>query len=675
MEEYEEKCRKLRKDAKRIWKERQVMNLKRMDFDKLLELYNKISRDFEAFEELCGECNVGCTEMMKERRRGTFDAALVKLTVAMLERYNEYKEKHPEIEGRYGSIISDIKSRFPETELAEIKDFERFAALDRENLSEDEFVDLITEKGGLNVFIKDIFERQNKYRKHLREAYLGELEVSNAVLTVITEGYERRIEILVNSLIKYLDNNKKNGNAIMRLFKDYEESILESANLRREAEKISKDMEKEGEVIESDTHMLEKEKEELEAKIAEMERRLTEEESEKKAMGMQLNMLQQERSRLENQLRDIYSKWDSKFEVLERKKKELEEQERKLETMKSAMKEKVRAEIEDEIQLLKAQINDYSKTIEKYKSLKYGLESDNQALREKIDEINAALRGESDARPVTAEEAKQYEMAFIGRFERKMSELPLELPDPLEKGKKRTIKDWGDGRLNSSSKKRVMEMSGDKWTEMPLNMRSRFVLKSFFSGKLRGIVEAVALNHLPEYAKIGIDTKKATLGELQAILVRAIESAEKGNYFHIIGIESPTGWSEKAIEFINSEEYQKNFLNRYVYVYLVDVEMNKIYYNKIYDKMIEGMRIYADIFRPQLDVENLEECKKKIWDRLREIEKEKDKYTAYITLSEAAKICRSRNTAKRAFVGLQNLRKAKMMNVKGEIVLKRKSEE
>ncbi len=670
MSENLEKCKKIRSEAKNIWGNYQVRDLERRDFEKLLEIYNKVSRDRDDFEDLCMSCDMPCSQQTKERRRGIFDGAKLKLVLAILNRYAKFSQEYPEDAKEYEYIIKDIRRTFSEGTVAAMRDFERFSEFDRYNLTAEEIADQIRKKGELYSLIKEAVEKQYSYLSSLRSTWKNNTDVSNSIITALEEKYKNRFSKVVDGIILWL---KSNPTALVEIFREYEEALLESRNLRNEAEKLERDVENEAPTIEERTAEIEKEKDMLEERMAELERQLMEEKGEKKALEMQVSVMKQERDRMEEQLKDIYSRWDSKFDILEKKKKELEEQERRLEKIKESAKEEAMAELDGEMQLLREQIEKYSGALEKYRSLKSGLEADNRALQEKIEEINASLRGDVPSRPVLAEEAKQYEMAFTGRFERKMYDLPLELPNPLENGRKKVIKDWGENHSSHSSKKKVMRLNEKKWAELPQNVRSRYVIKSFFTGKLIGIIEAMSYNHLTEYAKVGIDTKKATLGELQAILSRAIESAEKGNYFHILGIESPTGWDERAIEFMNSEEYQKNFLNKYVYVYLVDVELNRIYYNKMYDKVISGMRIYAELFKPNLKAERIEECKKKVMDRLKDVSADKSKYEVYIALSEAAKMCGKRSLAKMAFIELQEKGKARMKNVPnvGIVLMKR----
>jgi hypothetical protein len=212
-------------------------------------------------------------------------------------------------------------------------------------------------------------------------------------------------------------------------------------------------------------------------------------------------------------------------------------------------------------------------------------------------------------------------MNYIGRFEIKMNELPKRIYDPIE-SKERKISSWSyhykfddvDKILNLST----LKVDYDEVTgKLPLNLRSRYVVmekryKLFGKEETRVIVEAAVLGHLLDYADNGFDTRSVTLSELLSLLTGYIDSAEFGNYFHVLGIASATGFDEKVFEHLNSEEFHKNFVNRYVSLCLTDLETGEVFYNES-DERIEA---YVDLFKPVFDEERVRAIRDYVVERL-----------------------------------------------------------
>ena len=136
--------------------------------------------------------------------------------------------------------------------------------------------------------------------------------------------------------------------------------------------------------------------------------------------------------------------------------------------------------------------------------------------------------------------------------------------------------------------------------------------KLFGKEETKMVIEAAVLNHWKKYCELGFDTNPATLSELNSLLARNIDKAELGNYFHVIGISSPTGWSENAREYINSNEFHKNFVDRHVSVCPIDPETGEIVYNKLDDRIKQ----FIYLFKPEFDREKVEKCKTLIKDKL-----------------------------------------------------------
>jgi hypothetical protein len=200
-----------------------------------------------------------------------------------------------------------------------------------------------------------------------------------------------------------------------------------------------------------------------------------------------------------------------------------------------------------------------------------------------------------------------------------MNELPRVIYDPIEK-KERWINRWSYRYKFDDADKilNTMKVDYDEVTEkLPLNLRSRYVVaekryKLFGKEETKVIIEASVLGHLLDYAENGFDTRSVTLSELLSVLSRYIESAELGNYFHVLGIASVTGFDGKVLGHINSNDFHKNFVNRYVSLCLVDLETGEVFHNE----SDERIKAYIDLFKPVFDEEKIRAIKEYVVGRL-----------------------------------------------------------
>lgn len=190
-----------------------------------------------------------------------------------------------------------------------------------------------------------------------------------------------------------------------------------------------------------------------------------------------------------------------------------------------------------------------------------------------------------------------------------MQHFPVKIFSPIE-NKTFTVKHWDrDSRLRRS------EAPIDATT--PSNESSRYIIaekrfKLFGEEIPKVIIEAVSFGHLEEFKEYGFDARSANLGELLGILATRINNAELGNYLHIIGIASPTGWDQKVADEISSDTFARNYVSRNVSVCLVDSITGEVFHNP-QDKRIAG---FIDHFQPEFNREKLQRNKDSIWREL-----------------------------------------------------------
>jgi hypothetical protein len=200
-----------------------------------------------------------------------------------------------------------------------------------------------------------------------------------------------------------------------------------------------------------------------------------------------------------------------------------------------------------------------------------------------------------------------------------MNVLPRTIYDPIEK-KERRINAWSDHYKFDDADKILgtLKMNYEEATgKLPLNLRSRYVFadkkyKLFGKEETKVIVEAAVLGHLLEYHENGFDTRTVTLSELLSVLTHYVDRAELGNYFHVLGIASVTGFDRKVLEHIKSNDFHNNFVSRYVSLCLVDLETGEVSYNESDDRL----KAYLPLFKPLFDEEKMRAIREHVVGRL-----------------------------------------------------------
>jgi hypothetical protein len=427
--------------------------------------------------------------------------------------------------------------------------------------------------------------------------------IQRDILVAINERYGRILGRIEEAIIEYI---KVAPGKFLLVMDEIEEAVKLANNTEEERIEITemlnqKLMELEHKI--SDAEAVRHEKEASEGKLREIEKELQSKEAEKEELLSRISKLESENGETtqkytaiehayENSLKEIENRW-KQLEVREKALKDgIEKYEGELQEANWRIFERELRKIEElkeELRLKEAEVEDK----------KDGLKYEKEELDEKLKSIKSAIEGGEAKRCVTRDVAKIHEMNYIGRFDVKMNELPKTLYHPIE-GKEYKITAWNHHHKFDEKDKifREFEMGyAEIEEEIPLNLRSRYVVSEkkyrlFGKEQTKIVIEAVVLNHWKDYAEIGLDTKSFTLSELMSVLTRYIERAELGQYFHVLGIASVTGWDERVLDYIQSDEFHKNFVNRFVSLCLVDLETGKLFYNHLDKRLMKFLYFF-----------------------------------------------------------------------------------
>ena len=542
----------------------------------------------------------------------------------------------------------DIVDSFNTNEMTLVKELEEFKFF--EVLSIREIVDYIERKdakiyGFVKTYLKSGYANL--------DAMFEQRGIQKDILVAVNEKYGRIVGKIEEAIIEYI---KQKPGKFLLVMAEIEDAIKLANNAEEERTKITDLLNQKLTELEqkfSDAESIRQEKEASEDKLREIEQELQSKESEKEELLSRISKLESENAETMQKYAEIENACESSLNEIEARWKQLETRENELkdgiEKYEGELQEANRRiferelrkieELKEELRLKEAEVEN------KRDTLKY----EKDELDEKLKAIKSAIEGGEAKRYVTRDIAKIHEMNYIGRFDVKMNELPKTLSNPID-GNEYRITAWNHHHKfdEKDTLFKELEMSYAEVEEkIPLNLRSRYVVsekkyKLFGKEQTKIVIEAVVLNHWKDYAEIGLDTKSFTLSELMSVLTRYIDRAELGQYFHVLGIASVTGWDGKVLDYIQSDEFHRNFVNRHVSICLVDLETGEILYNKL-DNRIKD---FVELFEPLFDAEKLEKCKEAV--------KEELDRGDYVVLEDISKggVC-DKISAKKAFYDLE----------------------
>ena len=593
--------------------------LKRAPEVKRIELYNEIAENLERFETECITMPADIYNDAASR------FALARLLLAAASWVND--EDNP------------MTSGFGENELKLVRDFERYHIFDI--LSIDEAVEKIArKKEGLYELITDYYE--------LGYASLDVLLDDPTILKDLKIAFKNRYmkvqhkieKITFGCIERYGLSWLKSG-----ILVKVEESEAMRERVIAEGEQRMRELESRITEFESidDKNLT------LTNRIAQLEGELLKESVEKESAERTLESLTAERDRLLQRFAAMDRVWADQLDAIEARRQEIEAKEKELQ----ARMEKERAEDQ---RLLANEIMELDNLKRGLAEKENALNSEKKATQLKRGEIEDRLReigkviAGKPLRLVTAEDAKLYELNYIARFDSKMHEFPIRIQNPIEDRNYR-INSWRDGHVRMSAG------SGDDLG--PENPRSVYAVEErkykVFGEKVKKVaIEAVSFSHLDEHKEYGFDTRRVSLSEFLTLLGGSISDAEIGQYLHVIGIASPTGWDERVVSEIQSKEFAHNYVSRFVSVCLVDSVTGEVFYNPA----DERIAAFVEFFKPEFDRERVERVMQFVLDRF-----ETEDYVLFEDAVEGTG--EARDIVHRAFSGLVDAGEYRMRWIEG----------
>ncbi|EHP83914.1 hypothetical protein [Methanotorris formicicus] len=312
--------------------------------------------------------------------------------------------------------------------------------------------------------------------------------------------------------------------------------------------------------------------------------------------------IERERGRLEEDFENWRNIEKKKIEFeREQLKKEFErEKERLIKEIEDLKEKEMRnklelklKEVEEEYKSIIDELNELLKL--KDEEIKR-IEQEKKEVEEKFDrlwnKIRLALEEErklSKDRIVRLEEASFYEIWFVDRLRKKLSE-------------NKTIK--VNGRRFKVYKDEIVETK-NKNTEITALMEERKL--NPLTKKMKIMFRGIYFTHVEEYNRDGFDTYPMSLGEVKEIIEKAKINGKEYDRV-ILLIASPTGFDNKTKEIVSSDDLRERYLSDKISLSLFDVKEKKLYYNEV----DEFCRAFAKLMSLEFEDEEIMRCKKRV---------------------------------------------------------------
>lgn len=450
-----------------------------------------------------------------------------------------------------------------------------------------------------NIFRKDILPLADEYYSLIK----GEELDDRLLRTYFKDKNKDRLESIKEGFKLFMDRDLF---ALTNLL----ESLCKTAEAeesRKQAEKLLKETFSDNNIrmLEERLSQADQEKEML------LERFIDLATTKDEARLADVKQLQEEHHKM---MDEIIKSWDSKFNRLDEQEKELRDKEASLKKLLDKARDDAKATLNIEIRELQKTIKELGDKNNRYRLMIRKIGSEKDDLQERVNSLKRSMKraesGESEVL-VWREEARQYEIDYMTKFEAKMTdarEYPRTFTDTVN-GLSIKVKNPENLRhyVNTEKKPKRNEHGA-----IPLNVSSIYqaVRTRLFDDDQMIIIEARGVSHLDAFQHLEIDDEPATLEEFLNITEPERIKAERIGYTKVLALLSPTGWDKRVMDFVCSSDLKKNLKTSRLVVFLVDMEEYTVHYN-LAD---ERTKVYIPIIKPEFDFTRELECERWIRD-------------------------------------------------------------
>ncbi|RJX44430.1 hypothetical protein DM826_02090 [Halonotius aquaticus] len=597
MTDCQEKFDELTYTANRVL-DRDLAGLTRMPDRSRIEKYNEIKADEE---ELRWDFGKECPDFLSKdaRQRAAGELTLARLLLAA----SFYKESE---------VPTAMQGDFIEKELEAVVEFDRFKQFDA--LDEDQIEEKVRRMEG------EVYELVQEYTS-TQIANMDKLienpEVQQEVIERLVERYDDRRERIRQGFFVYVETH-----GLEHLVESIEDAIEAVSDSTDEREKIQDALREELTDLEDSLERgFERQRTQIQTEISRVERQVASETVDAADIRAEIQNIDTIDEDALAELNDAISRTQELETQLDTKITELETA--KEEAVKSGSEEVgeqaaqvVEAELErltEQRSELKNEIDRLQVEREEIESARDRLDERQQSLEERVEEVETSVDdtgGLEGKDVVTASTARLFEMDYMGRFDTGMFEVQsIRMPnDTFE-----VPHDYWDGRSerrNEASRMTNLLQEHDKELSgtHPTNPTARYTItESKYMGLSEStemIIEATVASHLEAHAINGFDATPADLDDLLGFVNDAVREASNQETPYLLGIASPTGWTDRVQNLVKEDELARTRFSRHVSVCLVDLRNGELIYDPADPVVAENI----SLFERAVQTEAVDDC-------------------------------------------------------------------
>jgi hypothetical protein len=577
--------------------------LKRVPDRSRIERYNDIKADEEALTWDFGkECPDFLTDEETTRLRGELRLARLLLAASFYA-----KDELP----------APMAGDFVEAELQAVVDFDRYKQFDA--LNEQQIERRIRRMEG------EVYELVREYTS-TQIANVDELidssEVQQDVIERLVERYDDRRERIRQGFFVYVETH-----GLEHMVESIEAAVEAVADAKTERERVRATLQAElRELEESLETGFRSQQRTFESELRRIERNLASETVDIDEIRTHLESVGSLDDDGLGELRDAIERTRRLESTLDEQIEELETaRETAAETARDTVKEEAREVVQAELERLEEQRSELRAEVQRLQQEREQLESTHERLEAERDDLESKVEdlqlsadsprdeiGIDGSDVVTAATARLFEMDYVGRFDTSMHEAEtIELPDGTF--------DVPDGYWEGRSRRRsaaprmiqLLEeagMSRARIDTYPTNPATRYeITESRYLGLSEAtemLIEATVCSDLEAHADSGFDATPADIDDLLELVNDAVREAELKEAPYLLGIASPTGWTDQVERRISDDDIARTTYSRQVSICLVDLRDGRV----IYDQSDPLVSDNVEFFERAIGAERAEEC-------------------------------------------------------------------
>ena len=578
--------------------------LKRMPDRSRIERYNEIKSNEEELNwEFGKECSDFLTSSEEDRLRGEIRLARLLLAASF------YAE---------GELPKAMEDDFIEAELQAVVEFDRykqFDALDQEQIErrirrmEGEVYELVQEYTSTQIANMDDL--------------IDNPEVQQDVIERLVDRYDDRRERIRQGFFVYVETH-----GMEHMVESIEEAIEAVADASSEREQIKEMLQAELNDLETSLQTgFQQQRKQLESQLHRVERDLASETIDIEEVRAELEDIGGLDDEVLVELQTAIARTQTLETQLGENIEQLEQAQQKAQQSSDSRREDATEIVESELKRiteqrseLRAEIDRLQREREQIEHARDRLEERQQDLETQVDDIGRSINSGSDpaaevdgidgSEVVTASTAKLFEMDYVGRFDTKMHEIDsLRLPD-----RNYNVPDgyWERRSQRRNRAPHMVQLLEDKEDEhiesYPTNPTTRYeITESQYLGlseQTEMIIEATVYSDLEAHAANGFDATAADIEDLLGFVNDAVREADRKDVPYLLGIASPTGWTDQIKSKIATDELARTHYSRQVSICLVDLRSGSL----IYDESDPVVADNISLFERAVSAERVEAC-------------------------------------------------------------------